>query len=91
LTDLQGSDHVVLVTTSRILSFRSKKLRLEWELLFAQLSGVINEDTGVKFSHKGGQAHDRFVYIGDKVAQQWFFEQVAGVVSTFNAQRRIDG
>ena len=90
LPDLPGGDNVVLLTTTKVLSFWSNKLRLDWELPFTQVQGVTIEDTGIKFAHKAGRAHDRFVYIPDKSSQTWFFGQVASVVKAFNARRRMD-
>ncbi|KZT65144.1 vacuolar protein sorting-associated protein 13 [Daedalea quercina L-15889] len=88
--NLPGSDNVVLLTTSRILSFWSNKLRLEWDLPFALVQGVTIEDTGIRFAHKSGKDHDKFVFIPDKNSQSWFFGQVATVVKAFNARRRMD-
>lgn len=81
---------MVLLTTSRVISFSSSKLRVDWQVPFAQIQGVTIEDTGIRFAHKGGKEHDRFVYIPEKSSQTWFFGQVASVVKTFNAQRRMD-
>ncbi|EKM61051.1 uncharacterized protein PHACADRAFT_156217 [Phanerochaete carnosa HHB-10118-sp] len=88
--NLPGGDNVVLLTTSRVISFASSRLRVDWQLPFTQVQGVTIEDTGIRFAHKGGKEHDRFVYIPDKASQTWFFGQVASVVKAFNAQRRID-
>ncbi|KIP11945.1 hypothetical protein PHLGIDRAFT_21259 [Phlebiopsis gigantea 11061_1 CR5-6] len=88
--NLTGGDNVVLLTTSRVISFSSSKLRLDWQVPFTQIQGVTIEDTGIRFAHKGGKEHDRFVCIPDKASQAWFFGQVAAVVKTFNAQRRMD-
>ncbi|CAK5280530.1 unnamed protein product [Mycena citricolor] len=85
-----GSDNVVLLTTSRVLSFWSKRLRLEWELPFSQVQGVTVEDTGIRFAHKQGRDQDKFVYIQDKSSQSWFFSQVASVVKAFNSKKRQD-
>ncbi|EIW57702.1 uncharacterized protein TRAVEDRAFT_48735 [Trametes versicolor FP-101664 SS1] len=43
--NLPGGDNVVLLTTTKVLSFWSNKLRLEWELPFTQVQGVTIEDT----------------------------------------------
>ncbi|KAH9835542.1 vacuolar protein sorting-associated protein 13 [Rhodofomes roseus] len=88
--NLPGSDNVVLLTTTRILSFWSNKLRLEWDLPFTLVQGVTIEDTGIRFAHKSGKDHDKFAFIPDKNAQSWFFGQVATVVKAFNARRRMD-
>jgi len=85
-----GGDNVVLLTSSRVLSFWSKKLKLEWELPFSQVQGVTVEDTGIRFAHKSGREHDKFVFIQDKSSQSWFFSQVANVVKAFNAKKRQD-
>ncbi|KAH9486936.1 Vacuolar protein sorting-associated protein 13 [Psilocybe cubensis] len=86
-----GADNVILLTASRVLSFWSKKLRLEWELPFTQIQGVTVEDTGIRFAHKAGKEQDKFAFIPDKASQSWFFNQVASVVKSFNARRRMDG
>lgn len=85
-----GGDNVVLLTSSRVLSFWSKKLKLDWELPFAQVQGVTVEDTGIRFAHKLGKEHDKFVFIQDKSSQSWFFAQVASVVKSFNSRKRQD-
>jgi vacuolar protein sorting-associated protein 13A/C len=88
--DLPDGDNVVLLTTERVISFWSNKLRVEWQIPFTHIQGVTVEDTGVRFAHKGGKEHDRFVCIPNKSSQAWFFAQVASVVKSFNARRRID-
>lgn len=85
-----GADNVILLTASQVLSFWSKNLRLEWELPFTQIQGVTVEDTGIRFAHKAGKEHDKFAFIPDKASQSWFFNQVAFVVKSFNARRRMD-
>jgi vacuolar protein sorting-associated protein 13A/C len=85
-----GGDNVALLTASRILSLWSRRLRLDWELPFTQVQGVTVEDTGIRFAHKAGKASDKFVLIPDKSSQSWFFGQVALVVKSFNARRRMD-
>ncbi|KAG7450519.1 vacuolar protein sorting-associated protein 13 [Guyanagaster necrorhizus] len=86
-----GSDNVVLLTASRVLSFWSKRLRLDWDLPFTEVQGVTVEDTGIRFAHKAGKEHDKFVFIPEKSSQSWFFDRVAGVVRTFNLRRRMEG
>jgi len=85
-----GADNVILLTASRVLSFWSKRLRLEWELPFTQIQGVTVEDTGIRFANKAGREQDKFAFIPDKASQSWFFNQVASVVKSFNARRRMD-
>ena len=89
--DFTGDDTVVLLTASRVLSFWSKKLQLDWDLPFSQVQGVTVEDTGIRFAHKAGKENDKFAFIPDKGSQSWFFGQVALVVKSFNARKRMDG
>lgn len=88
--DSPGGDNVILLTGTRVLSFWSKRLRLDWELPFSQVQGVTVEDTGIRFAHKMGKEQDKFAFIPDKVSQSWFFNQVAAVVKSYNARRRMD-
>ncbi|THH34126.1 hypothetical protein EUX98_g96 [Antrodiella citrinella] len=88
--NLPGGDNVVLLTSTKLLSFWSNRLRLDWELPFTQVQGVTIEDTGIRFAHKMGKEHDKFVIIPDKASQSWFFGQVASVVKAYNTRRRMD-
>lgn len=88
--DSPGSDNVILLTSTRVLSFWSKKLRLDWDLPLAMVQGVAVEDTGIRFTHKSGKELDKFVFIPDKTSQAWFFGQIASVVKAFNNRRRMD-
>lgn len=83
-------DNVVLLTASRVLSFWSKSLRLDWELPFTDVQGVTVEDTGIRFTHIAGKENDRFAYVPDKSSQSWFFGKVGSVVKNFNAKKRMD-
>jgi vacuolar protein sorting-associated protein 13A/C len=89
-TDLPGGDGVALLTAERMLVFGTKKLRLNWDLPLAQVLRVINEDHGIRFVHKAGNDRDKYVVIDDQKSQAWFYEQIAGVVKSFNARRRMD-
>jgi len=88
--NIPGGDNIVLLTASRVLSFWSRKLTLEWDLPFTHVQGVTIEDTGIRFAHKAGREHDKFVYIPEKSSQNWFFGQIAAVVKSFNAKKRMD-
>lgn len=88
--DSPGSDNVILLTSTRILSFWSKKLRLDWNVPLAMVQGIAVEDTGIRFTHKSGKDNDKFVFIPDKTSQAWFFSQIAAVVKAFNNRRRMD-
>jgi len=88
--DLPGGDNVVLLTTSRVLSFWSRSLRLVWDLPLKTVKGVSLEDTGIRFANKAGREQDRFVFIQDNSSKLWFYNAVASVVKTYNTQRRLE-
>lgn len=79
-----------MLTATRVLSFWTRRLRLNWELPFTLVQGVTIEDSGIRFSHKSGKDQDKFVKIMEKGSQSWFFGQIATVVKAFNARRRMD-
>ena len=89
-TDLAGGDEVVILTLSRVIAIFSSRLRIIWDLPLTQVQGITVEDTGIHFASKAGKDQDRFVVIQDKKSQTWFFNQVASVVKTFNANRRLE-
>jgi vacuolar protein sorting-associated protein 13A/C len=88
--DLPEGDNVAILTATRVLSIWSKRLKLDWDLPFASVQGVTIEDTGIRFAHKSGKEHDKFLHIPDKSSQQWFFNQISGVVKSVNVRRRMD-
>jgi vacuolar protein sorting-associated protein 13A/C len=90
MIDLPGGDGVALLTAGRVVTFGTKRLRLKWDLPLTQVQRVINEDQGIQFAHKVGREHDKYLIIEDKRSQAWFYEQIAGVVKSFNARRRMD-
>ncbi len=90
ILDIPGGDNVVLLTTNRVLSFWSRKLRLMWDMPFSTVQGVTIENTGIRFVSKAGKEHDRFVYIQSQSSIEWFFNEVANVVKAYNARRRLE-
>ena len=90
MIDLPGGDGVALLTAGRVLTFGTKRLRLKWDLPLTQVQRVNNEDQGIQFAHKLDREHDKYLVIEDKRSQTWFYEQIAGVVKSFNARRRMD-
>ena len=70
-----------MLTMSRVLSFWSTKLRLDWDLPFSRVQGINIEDNGILFQDKAGKDRDRFVYISDPKSKAWFFTQIEQCVS----------
>jgi vacuolar protein sorting-associated protein 13A/C len=90
MIDLPGGDGAVLLTADRLLAFSTKRLRLNWDLPLMQVQRVFNEDRGIRFVHKSGKDHDKYIVLEDKNSQAWFYEQIAVVVKSFNSRRRMD-
>jgi vacuolar protein sorting-associated protein 13A/C len=63
---------------------------LNWQLPFSSVQTVTIEDSGIRFAHKSGKQHDRFIPIPDRSSQSWFFNQVATVVKDYNVRKRMD-
>jgi len=88
--NIPGGDGAVLLTAERLLAFSTKRLRLNWDLPLIQVQRVFNEDRGIRFVHKNGKDHDKYIVLEDKNSQAWFYEQIAVVVKSFNSRRRMD-
>ena len=71
-----------MLTMSRVLSFWSTKLRVDWDLAFSHVRGISIEDNGVLFQNKAGMERDRFVYISDPRSKAWFFNKVEQCVKS---------
>jgi vacuolar protein sorting-associated protein 13A/C len=84
------SNHIVLLTTMRVLSFRPKRLQLIWELPFTEVQNVTVENAGIRFTHKSGKERDKYIHVPDKESQSWLFGEVASVVKSFNAKLRME-
>lgn len=59
-------------------------------MTLTSIAGVQGEQTGIRFVSKSGRDYDRFVVIQDAGSREWFFEQVKGLVLSFNARRRLE-
>ncbi|KAH7104413.1 vacuolar protein sorting-associated protein vps13 [Auriculariales sp. MPI-PUGE-AT-0066] len=87
---LVDGDNIALLTTTRVLSFSSRRLRLNWDLPFANVTAVNIENAGITFKDRNGPGADKFLPIAEASAKDWFFEQIARVVKDFNLKRRED-
>ncbi|KAL0951191.1 hypothetical protein HGRIS_007919 [Hohenbuehelia grisea] len=88
--NIHGSDKVVLLTMSRVLSFWSNRLKLDWDLRFTQVTRVTVEDTGIRFAHKAGKEHEKFIHIPDKSSSNAFYKEICNVVTRLNLQRKME-
>lgn len=80
----------MLLTTTRLLAFSSRRLRLAWDLPFAYVKAVNIEPSGIMFKHKEGDYRSQFVHCAKESTRDWFFKQVARVVRDHNARKHVD-
>lgn len=77
----------MLLTTTRILGFSSRRLRLAWDLPFAYVKAVNIEPSGIMFKHKEGDFRSQFVHCAKESTRDWFFKRV---VRDHNARKHVD-
>lgn len=85
--DLPGQELVVMLTLSRIICVRSRRLKLEYEVPFNDIKTIQLESTGISLILRGG-VQGPFVPISDNSSRQWFFNQIQKVVVEYNSTRR---
>ena len=89
VADSPSSDNIVLLTDSRLLSFRSRKLRLEWDLPLRAIHHVTVQDDGIKFYTKSEHETEHFVHISEEATLTWFFDEISSIVKRYNARRKL--
>ncbi|KAF8335473.1 vacuolar protein sorting-associated protein 13 [Cantharellus anzutake] len=84
-----GHDVVVILTTSIIIAFGQRKLRLEWEIPFNRLQAITLDDSGIRFSDKAGKEYDQFVP-APKKTKAWFYKEIEKVILRYTTRRRME-
>lgn len=88
--DLPGTGFVALLTDSRIITFSTRDLRVQWDMPLTSVAGVQGEHEGIRFNSKLGKDYDKLLGIQDTGSREWFFNQVKDVVLAFNARKRLE-
>ncbi|KAH8160690.1 hypothetical protein CIB48_g7545 [Xylaria polymorpha] len=86
--ELPREDMVVMVTYSRILLIRSRRLSTEWDVPLQDVQTIAKERTGLSIILRGG-TNGPFIPIGEESGRTFMYRMVAIAVEEFN--RRFKG
>jgi vacuolar protein sorting-associated protein 13A/C len=86
--ELPREDMVVMVTYTRILLIRSRKLTSEWDVPLKDIQTIAKERTGLSLTLRGG-TNGPFIPVGDESGRAFLYRMVAVAVEEFN--RRFKG
>ncbi|KAI3329752.1 hypothetical protein F4824DRAFT_376584 [Ustulina deusta] len=84
---LPREDMVVMVTYSRILLIRSRKLNTEWDVPLQDVQTIAKERTGLSIILRGG-TNGPFIPIGEESGRMFLYRMVAIAVEEFNHRFR---
>ncbi|OQE23254.1 hypothetical protein PENSTE_c009G01087 [Penicillium steckii] len=81
--ELPGREIMVLLTYTRIMLVRTKKLDAEWDIRLKDIQTISKERTGMSITLKGG-ANGPFIPVQDESSRNWLYRQIAIAVNAFN-------
>ncbi|KAK6342601.1 hypothetical protein TWF718_007998 [Orbilia javanica] len=84
--ELPGEDVVVMLTYTRIMLVKSKKLVCEWDVPLKDLQTISMEKTGIQLSLRGGVTGP-FIPCTD-TSRQFLYNKIALAVNSFNARNQ---
>ncbi|EWC44073.1 hypothetical protein DRE_07208 [Drechslerella stenobrocha 248] len=85
--ELPGEDVVVMLTYSRIMLVKSKKLVCEWDVPLKDLQTISMEKTGISLSLRGSGVTGPFIPCTD-TSRQFLYNKIALAVNNFNAKNQ---
>ena len=85
--ELPREDMVVMVTYSRILLIRSRRLTSEWDVPLKDVQTIAKERTGLSIILRGG-ANGPFIPVGEESGRAFLSRMVAVAVEEFNRRFR---
>ncbi|KAI8944058.1 hypothetical protein F4801DRAFT_267969 [Xylaria longipes] len=85
--ELPREDMVVMVTYSRILLIRSRRLSTEWDIPLQDVQTIAKERTGLSIILRGG-TNGPFIPIGEESGRTFLYRMVAIAVEEFNRRFR---
>lgn len=74
--ELPGRDMLVMLTYTRIMLVRAKKLEAEWDIRLTDIQTITKERTGMSIILKGG-ANGPFIPVQDESSRNWLYRQIA--------------
>jgi len=81
--ELPREDMVVMVTYSRILLIRSRRLTSEWDVPLKDIQTIAKERTGMSLTLRGG-TNGPFIPVADESSRAFLYRMVAVAVDEFN-------
>lgn len=85
--ELPKEDMVVMVTYSRILLIRSRRLTSEWDVPLKDIQTIAKERTGVSLALRGG-ANGPFIPVGGGSERGFLYKMIGVAVEEFNRRFR---
>ncbi|KAI2601996.1 vacuolar protein sorting-associated protein 13 [Hypoxylon sp. NC1633] len=85
--ELPREDVVVMVTFSRILLIRSRRLTAEWDIPLKDVQTIAKERTGLSVVLRGG-TNGPFIPVGEESGRAFLYRMVAVAVEEFNRRFR---
>ncbi|KAI0483961.1 vacuolar protein sorting-associated protein 13 [Xylariaceae sp. FL0804] len=85
--ELPREDMVVMVTYSRILLIRSRRLTTEWDVPLKDVQTIARERTGLSIVLRGG-TNGPFIPVGEESGRAFLYRMVAVAVEEFNRRFR---
>ncbi|OTA53000.1 vacuolar protein sorting-associated protein 13 [Hypoxylon sp. EC38] len=85
--ELPREDMVVIVTFSRILLIKSRKLTTEWDIPLKDVQTIAKERTGLSIVLRGG-SNGPFIPVGEESQRAFLYRMVAVAVEEFNRRFR---
>ncbi|KAG9302115.1 hypothetical protein G9A89_020549 [Geosiphon pyriformis] len=80
-------DMVVMLTRTRIMQIRTKKLKVEWEVLFKDLQTISLQPAGILLIVRENLPGP-FIPISENSKKSWFEKQVEEVINEYNMDKR---
>ncbi|KAL7273138.1 Vacuolar protein sorting-associated protein 13 [Rhizina undulata] len=82
--ELQEQDAVIMLTYTRIMLMRSKKLYSEWDVSLRELQTIGMEKTGIVLTLRGNR-QGPFIPTKDESSRKFLFKKIALAVNNFNS------
>ncbi|KAI1084297.1 vacuolar protein sorting-associated protein 13 [Whalleya microplaca] len=85
--ELPREDMVVMITYSRVLLIRSRKLTTEWDVPLKDVQTIAKERTGLSIVLRGG-TNGPFIPVGEESGRAFLYRMVGVAVEEFNRRFR---
>ncbi|KAG0637605.1 hypothetical protein HOY80DRAFT_1138202 [Tuber brumale] len=86
--ELPEQDLVVMLTYSRIMLVKAKRLCCEWDLPLNELQTISMEKTGIALMLRGGR-HGPYIPTRDESSRNFLFKKIGLAVNSFNSTAAV--